>query len=312
MLSLKHFAYNNEKRMIVLQKAQQEAQDAHSTSAKDSPVDHGEPSNTSNIHAATQPAVDHDELSHSSNVDAINNNEATQDEDALIMLEGVDENDDEASSKLHRWIYDLLIRISSSSRFEWYQTLNNVSYHLLQTYDPQKHYAHVCTSLDIKEYTSFLIFNVSLSLSYIINNVEGGMSCYFGPCFSKTKWIGNVKYWQEKHKNNLSELDYFMWMYPIFQVLFRNLDNLKVKTGEITSTPSKITRRYIKEKDDVDSSTSTFDRKIDLIISFNDKDYVLISVEWKKSSASSNTMILQQTKNMRVNKCSCYRLNPSL
>ncbi|KAI8146399.1 hypothetical protein BJV82DRAFT_601630 [Fennellomyces sp. T-0311] len=124
--------------------------------------------------------------------------------------------------------------------------------------------------------------------------------------------IQNVNHWKEMQKGKLSELDNFVCIYPIFQALCRNISNIIIRTGEVASAASKEARSIIQKKYNVDLGSAVHGRKIDLVFSYEGGGIDLTSVEWKKGSASDRVMLLQQTKNTRINKCNLVKLRDLL
>lgn len=82
----------------------------------------------------------------------------------------------------------------------------------------------------------------------------------------------------------------------IIPFFFRN-------SGEITSSVTKDTREYIKNVFNVDSTTATYGRKLDVMVVGNESKVPLSVIEWKKQNVDKTKLLLQQAKNIRVNKC---------
>ncbi|KAL9548246.1 hypothetical protein MBANPS3_005773 [Mucor bainieri] len=86
------------------------------------------------------------------------------------------------------------------------------------------------------------------------------------------------------------------------------LDTLLVKTGlnmidkETGSASSRIVIETNKQLFHVEDLSSTYARKIDLILRYNDrKDVDLCSNEWKRSKVATDIKLKQQSKNLRIN-----------
>ncbi|KAI8882563.1 hypothetical protein K501DRAFT_273509 [Backusella circina FSU 941] len=124
---------------------------------------------------------------------------------------------------------------------------------------------------------------------------------------------------------------------PVYIPKYPNLEYLVAKKkggisekphcGEITSAVTKDTREYIKKvvineiklvvqvdynKEylsyttkvfNVDSTTTTFGRKLDVMVVGNESKVLLCAIEWKKQNVDKTKLLLQQAKNIRVNKC---------
>lgn len=66
----------------------------------------------------------------------------------------------------------------------------------------------------------------------------------------------------------------------------------------------KYAREYIKNVFNVDATTATYGRKIDIMISGNKSNVPLSAIECKKKKNTDKTkLLLQQAKNIRVDKC---------
>ena len=73
-------------------------------------------------------------------------------------------------------------------------------------------------------------------------------------------------------------------------------------SGEITATATKTARDYMKQKYDIDPASNVYGRKLDLHVA-RKKGFDLSAIEWKKNVVDEKQLLLQQCKNIRVNKC---------
>lgn len=66
---------------------------------------------------------------------------------------------------------------------------------------------------------------------------------------------------------------------------------------------TKDTREYLKKVFNIDSTSNTYGRKIDVMVVSNETKLPLCAIEWKKQNVGKTKLLLQQAKNIRVNKC---------
>jgi hypothetical protein len=74
-------------------------------------------------------------------------------------------------------------------------------------------------------------------------------------------------------------------------------------SGEITPGITKETKEYIKNVFHIEPSTAAYDRKLDITVVGNYSKVPLSVTEWKEQKTYERHLLLQQTKNVRVNKC---------
>jgi hypothetical protein len=111
--------------------------------------------------------------------------------------------------------------------------------------------------------------------------------------------IRHVKKWEVLHLNQVTEMYYLQIFYQIISILLRDTKLVPI-IGEKASKVTKVTRQLQGKFLGGHHKTNVYGRKIDLLLSFADVE--LCANEWKAASSES-TLIRQQSKNIRVNKC---------
>ncbi|KAI9474283.1 MAG: hypothetical protein EXX96DRAFT_333624 [Benjaminiella poitrasii] len=115
--------------------------------------------------------------------------------------------------------------------------------------------------------------------------------------------VCNLEAWSELDSENSNETDYILAVYPIMNILLRSKKTLTSRSVEITSLVTKDIREYIKKVFNIDSTTTTYGRKLDVMVVSNESKVPLCAIEWKKQNVDKTKLLLQQAKNTRVNKC---------
>ncbi|KAI7854082.1 hypothetical protein BDC45DRAFT_585732 [Circinella umbellata] len=99
--------------------------------------------------------------------------------------------------------------------------------------------------------------------------------------------INNVDSWRNMDNGKTSEADFILAINPIFNILFRDNNNLETQADVYN----------------VDTGKAVSGRKIDVMVISENTRISLCAIEWKKKNASAKRLLIQQTKNLRVNKC---------
>ncbi|CEP18249.1 hypothetical protein [Parasitella parasitica] len=106
------------------------------------------------------------------------------------------------------------------------------------------------------------------------------------------------------HKySNSTESDFFNAVYPIISIVIRRTQNLQSRSGDGTCQATKDTLALLKKTFGVQSTQRIYGRKLDLMFIDRKHKAELCSSEWKKRDVSLETLLCQQTKNLRVSKC---------
>ncbi|KAG2213408.1 hypothetical protein INT47_009081, partial [Mucor saturninus] len=103
--------------------------------------------------------------------------------------------------------------------------------------------------------------------------------------------------------SNATESDFFNAVYPIISIVIRRTQNLQSRSGEGTCQATKDALALLKKTFGVQSTQRVYGRKVDLMFIDRKQKVELCSSEWKKRSVSLETLLCQQTKNLRVSKC---------
>ncbi|KAG0752900.1 hypothetical protein G6F57_015325 [Rhizopus arrhizus] len=111
--------------------------------------------------------------------------------------------------------------------------------------------------------------------------------------------IRHIKKWEMLQSNNITEMYFLQVFHHILGILLRDT-NLMPIIGEKTSKVTKAARELHGKFLGNHHKLNVYGRKIDLLLSVCDVE--LCANEWKATS-SDNTLIRQQSKNIRVNKC---------
>ncbi|SAM07081.1 hypothetical protein [Absidia glauca] len=143
--------------------------------------------------------------------------------------------------------------------------------------------AAIEAKVDIKESTLMIILDI---LDHILNMVE------------YSTWT-----------NDETEAEYLDYWKPIFRTLFRGSPEIHLRTGEMACRATKYDRQ-INELEHGNTRKSVAGRKIDLLVQSVDGDntFELTSVEFKPMGVSDAIQIVQQNKNLRINKSILSRL----
>lgn len=75
------------------------------------------------------------------------------------------------------------------------------------------------------------------------------------------------------------------------------------ESGGIRSAVTKSARQDIKDLFGIDTGSVTYGRKLDVMLTERETDVALCAIEWKKKEVEVSKLLLQQCKNLRVNKC---------
>ncbi|KAI9247705.1 hypothetical protein BDA99DRAFT_542844 [Phascolomyces articulosus] len=99
--------------------------------------------------------------------------------------------------------------------------------------------------------------------------------------------INNVDSWSNLVNGKTGKIDFIIVANPIFNILFRDNKNLKMQT----------VRQFILDAYNVKAVSA---RKIDI----GKYEYsIMCAIEWKKKNTTPKKLLIQQTKNLRANKC---------
>ncbi|KAI9006728.1 hypothetical protein CLU79DRAFT_779195 [Phycomyces nitens] len=115
--------------------------------------------------------------------------------------------------------------------------------------------------------------------------------------------------------SHATESDFFNAVYPIISIVIRHTPDIKSRSGEGACQATKDSISLLKNKFGVQSTQRIYGRKIDLMFIDRKHNMELCSSEWKKRDVSVETLLCQQTKNLRVSKCifkQIAKLNVSL
>lgn len=113
--------------------------------------------------------------------------------------------------------------------------------------------------------------------------------------------VENFNLWGSSANN--SELTFYRRFAELLDILFNGTD-VKIADGETGSKSSKTAIEINKALFHTSDTSSTYPRKIDLLLKLNEYTTVeLSSSEWKKSSVSEAVILKQQTKNLKTNAC---------
>lgn len=96
--------------------------------------------------------------------------------------------------------------------------------------------------------------------------------------------ISNLEAWSKYSKENSSEADFILAVYPIMNIILRSEGSLlksQTNSGETTSSVTKDTREYLKKVFNIDSTSNTYGRKIDVMVVSNETKLPLRAIEWK-------------------------------
>ncbi|CAO3599447.1 unnamed protein product [Absidia cylindrospora] len=115
--------------------------------------------------------------------------------------------------------------------------------------------------------------------------------------------VSHIETWNKPGKS--SEADYYARFSGLFEVVFQDV-NIKLTSGETTSTSTKAIRTYNESLFGHTSKNGVFGRKIDGIICYQDLELCLC--EYKPPSVSSSTLLKQHIKNLRSNSCVYHHL----
>ncbi|KAI8082577.1 uncharacterized protein B0P05DRAFT_537574 [Gilbertella persicaria] len=89
---------------------------------------------------------------------------------------------------------------------------------------------------------------------------------------------------------------------PIISIVIRGTQGLKLRSGDGVCQATKNALALLKKEFGVQSKR-IYGRKIDLMVVDQKHKMELCSTEWKKKNVSVETLLCQQTKNLRVSKC---------
>ncbi|KAI9354498.1 hypothetical protein BD770DRAFT_134655 [Pilaira anomala] len=99
------------------------------------------------------------------------------------------------------------------------------------------------------------------------------------------------------------ELTFFRRFASIMDVMFKGSEII-LSDGETGCQSSRIAIETNKCVFASEDATTTYSRKIDLLLKYDEKKPIeLSSNEWKKSKVTNDLKLKQQSKNMRVNAC---------
>ncbi|KAI8367570.1 uncharacterized protein BYT42DRAFT_131390 [Radiomyces spectabilis] len=120
--------------------------------------------------------------------------------------------------------------------------------------------------------------------------------------------VRHIKKWKIVQRNQITEMYYLQVFHQVISILLRDT-NLVPVIGEKASKVTKAARELHGKFLDDCHKLNIYGRKVDLLLSVCDIE--LGANEWKTSS-SEITLIRQQSKNVRVNKCILEELTKNL
>ncbi|KAI9481464.1 MAG: hypothetical protein EXX96DRAFT_566857 [Benjaminiella poitrasii] len=116
--------------------------------------------------------------------------------------------------------------------------------------------------------------------------------------------LRNINNFEDLNINsNATESDFFNAVYPIISIVIRRTQNLQSRSGDGVCQTTKDALALLKKTFCVQSTQRIYGRKIDLMFIDRKHKAELCSSEWKKRDVSLETLLCQQTKNLRVSKC---------
>ncbi|KAG0174681.1 hypothetical protein DFQ29_007405, partial [Apophysomyces sp. BC1021] len=113
------------------------------------------------------------------------------------------------------------------------------------------------------------------------------------------KVLEDMELWSDDE--NEQEITYYRRAASLLDILFKGTD-IMLTDGETASYSSKIALEMNKCLFNNVDASSTYPRKIDLLLEYDRKEKVeLSSNEWKKARVSANIALSQQIRNLKVN-----------
>ncbi|KAG2224002.1 hypothetical protein INT45_009588, partial [Circinella minor] len=116
--------------------------------------------------------------------------------------------------------------------------------------------------------------------------------------------LRNINNFEDLNINsNATESDFFNAVYPIISIVIRRTQNLQSRSDDGACQATKDALALLKKTFGVQSNQRIYGRKLDLMFIDRKHKVELCSSEWKKRDVSLETLLCQQTKNLRVSKC---------
>ena len=80
-------------------------------------------------------------------------------------------------------------------------------------------------------------------------------------------------------------------------------------SGETTAEATKEARQLLRSEYKTDHAKNVYGRKVDMLIAKKKNSvYDLSAIEWKKRNVDDRQLVLQQSKNIRTNKCNLTKI----